>query len=203
MTERTFRERQVGGGDARVTRPLLIDGWLDPSACERVCRAMDAGTPEIAEVLDATIAPDEAVRRSSHIDVDEETFAWLDRVLDASRARLEEHFGMTLTGREGISLLRYQPGGFFKPHRDWGVVPSWPEAARRRISLVLFLRTSREADPAGTFSGGALRLYADEGDDVRDIHPRAGTLAAFRSTTLHEVTPITEGVRDAVVDWFY
>jgi predicted 2-oxoglutarate/Fe(II)-dependent dioxygenase YbiX len=163
---------------------------------------MDAGTPEIAEILDSTIVSNEAVRRSSHVDVDEETFAWLDRVLDASRARIEEHFGMTLTEREGISLLRYQPGGFFKPHRDWGVVPSWPDAARRRISLVLFLRTSREADPAGTFSGGALRLY-DDGESIHDIRPRAGTLVAFLSTTLHEVAPVTEGVRDALVDWFY
>jgi len=203
MTERTRHERLVGGGDARVTRPLLIDGLIDPSACERVCRAMDAGTPEIAEILDATIAPDDTVRRSAHVDVDEETFAWLDRVLDASRGRMEEHFGTTLTRREGISLLRYPPGGFFRPHRDWGVVPSWPDAARRRISLVLFLQTSREADPAGTFSGGALRLYDDEGGGVHDIHPRAGTLVAFLSTTLHEVTPITDGVRDALVDWFY
>ena len=202
MTERTFHERQIGG-ERRVAPPLLIDGWLDAAACARVCRAMDAGTPEIAEILDATIAPDETVRRSSHIDVDLETFAWLDGVLDASRAPVQQHFAMTLTGREGISLLRYQRGDYFKPHRDWGVVPSWPDAARRRISLVLFLQTSREADPAGTFSGGALRLYDDEGGGVHDIHPRAGTLVAFLSTTLHEVTPITDGVRDALVDWFY
>jgi len=202
MTERTFHERQIGG-ERRVAPPLLIDEWLDAAACARVCRAMDAGTPEIAEILDATIAPDETVRRSSHIDVDLETFAWLDGVLDASRAPVQQHFAMTPAGREGISLLRYQPGDYFKPHRDWGVVPSWPDAARRRISLVLFLQTSREADPAGTFSGGALRLYDDEGGGVHDIHPRAGTLVAFLSTTLHEVTPITDGVRDALVDWFY
>jgi predicted 2-oxoglutarate/Fe(II)-dependent dioxygenase YbiX len=203
MTGRTFHERQTGGGDAHFTRPLLIDGLLEPSACARICRAMDAGTPEIAEILDATIAPDDAVRRSSHIDVDGATFAWLDGVLDASRARIEQHFGMTVTGREGISLLRYRPGDFFKPHRDWGIVPSWPDAARRRISLVLFLRTSRDADPEGTFSGGALRLFDDEGDGVCDIHPRAGTLVAFPSTTLHEVAPISDGVRDVIVDWFY
>ena len=37
----------------------------------------------------------------------------------------------------------------------------------------------------------------------RDIHPRAGTLVAFLSSTLHEVTPVTAGVRDTVVDWLY
>ena len=25
----------------------------------------------------------------------------------------------------------------------------------------------------------------------------------FRSTTLHEVAPISDGIRDVIVDWFY
>jgi predicted 2-oxoglutarate/Fe(II)-dependent dioxygenase YbiX len=28
-------------------------------------------------------------------------------------------------------------------------------------------------------------------------------LAAFLAETLHEVTPVGEGVRDTVVDWYY
>jgi predicted 2-oxoglutarate/Fe(II)-dependent dioxygenase YbiX len=55
--------------------------------------------------------------------------------------------------------------------------------------------------------GGALRLYglADPGDPAVpfDIVPAAGTLVAFPSDVLHEVLPVTAGVRDAIVDWFY
>jgi predicted 2-oxoglutarate/Fe(II)-dependent dioxygenase YbiX len=30
-----------------------------------------------------------------------------------------------------------------------------------------------------------------------------GTLVAFASDVLHEVLPVTAGIRDVVVDWFY
>jgi predicted 2-oxoglutarate/Fe(II)-dependent dioxygenase YbiX len=45
-----------------------------------------------------------------------------------------------------------------------------------------------------------LRLYTP---DAVDVVPRAGTLVAFPSDTPHEVLPVTGGVRDAIVDWFY
>ena len=155
-------------------------------------------------MLDEQIELQDDVRRSSHVEVDEATLRRLDQTLDAHRVRIERFFGLSLPEREGISLLRYAAGGFFKPHRDHGYVDSWPDAARRRVSLVLFLTTSRELDPTGTFSGGVLRLHCDEGPaSSQDVHPRAGKLVAFLSSTLHEVTPVTAGVRDTVVDWLY
>jgi len=183
---------------------MVIDGVLDEDACERIRRAMDLGASEAAEILDRTIELQEDVRRSSHIEVDDATLQHLERTLDEQRDRIERFFGIRLPSREGVSLLRYTTGGFFKPHRDHGYVASWPDAARRRVSLVLFLCSSREIDPRGTFSGGALRLHAEDGPaSAHDVHPRAGTLIAFRSTTLHEVLPVHEGIRDTVVDWCY
>jgi len=35
------------------------------------------------------------------------------------------------------------------------------------------------------------------------VIPRRGLLVAFPSSTPHEVTPVVDGTRDAVVDWFY
>ena len=187
-----------------MTGVLVIDGVLDEDACEQIRHAMDRGAPEAAEVLDRTIELQEDVRRSSHIEVDAATLDHLERTLDGQQKRIEQFFGLRLPSREGVSLLRYTAGGFFKPHRDHGYVDSWPDAARRRVSLVLFLCSSREIDAHGTFSGGALRLhYEDAQASSRDIHPRAGTLVAFLSTTLHEVLPVHDGIRDTVVDWCY
>lgn len=182
---------------------LIIDDAFPAASCARVVTAMNSGTPEVAEVLDDTSAPDVAVRRASHIDVDAATFALLDACLDSHRARIEQFFGVALNEREGVSLLRYRAGDFFRRHRDWGVVASWPDAARRRISLVLFLTTSRDVRETGTFSGGALRLFDEEGHIAREVYPEAGRLVAFPSTVLHEVLPVGDGTRDAVVDWFY
>jgi predicted 2-oxoglutarate/Fe(II)-dependent dioxygenase YbiX len=182
---------------------LIIDGALSADSCSRAVAAMDAGTPEAAEVLEAVIARDDAVRRAAHIEVDEATIAVLEACVESHRPPIERFFELRLGEREGLSVLRYGPGDFFRRHRDWGVVPSWPDAARRRISVVLFLTTSLAVETSGTFSGGALRLFEEDGSSWRDIHPRAGTLVAFPSTAPHEVTPVVDGIRAAVVDWFY
>ena len=59
----------------------------------------------------------------------------------------------------------------------------------------------------GRCEGGSLRLYGvvDPAQETvpLDLSPVAGTLIAFRSYVLHEVLPVTGGVRDAIVDWFY
>jgi predicted 2-oxoglutarate/Fe(II)-dependent dioxygenase YbiX len=82
-------------------------------------------------------------------------------------------------------------------------VPSWPDAARRLVSVVIFLTSSREIDPDGTCDGGALTLHDDQGHVVTRLVPAAVTLVAFPSGTPHEVAPITAGVRETIVDWFY
>lgn len=181
---------------------LIVPAFLDPDTCRRVRRAMDAGTPEPAEVLGEAVERDDRVRRATLIDVDARTLGLLERRVDEARPRVARHFSVPLTDREGLSIVRYPAGGFFKPHRDRGVVPSWPAAGRRQIAVVVFLNSSRDVDANGEFAGGVLRLFSDEGDTWLDCSAEAGTLIAFPATTLHEVTTVDGGVRDAIVDWF-
>lgn len=184
--------------------PMIVAGFLDSASCRRIRLAMDAGVPEPAEILGETIVANEEVRRASHIEVDPETMTFLEGRLDEAREPIARFFRVALTEREGASILRYGPGGFFKPHRDRASVASWPGASRRRIAIVLFLTTSRDFDRSGSFSGGTLRLFsADRTAPPVDMHPQAATLVAFPATTLHEVTTVHGGTRDAVVDWFY
>lgn len=187
----------------RTTTPLILDGFLDAGTCRRVRLAMDAGTPEPAEVLDAEVRLDEGVRRATLIEVDDETRRLLERHVDAVRSQVADHFSSPVSEREGLGIVRYPDGGFFKPHRDRGKAASWPGASRRRIAVVVFLNSSQDVEAAGAFTGGALRLFDDEGQHWLDIHPQGGTLVAFPATTLHEVLPVRGGTRDAIVDWFY
>ena len=182
---------------------LLLPNVLDLATCARIRRAMDAGTPEPSEILDATFVLDEQVRHSTHVEVDEETREIIERRLDAQGTAIERFFGVAIEEREGVSLLRYPAGGFFKPHRDRGEIADWPGAARREISLVLFLNSTEEPGDDDAFTGGALRLFDDDESQWREIQPRAGTLVAFPSRTLHEVARVHDGVRDTAVDWIY
>lgn len=154
---------------------------------------MDRAAAEPAEILDQDISLDTEARRASSVEIDADTLALVEGAIDAVRARIATFFEEALSQREGAGFLRYGPGGFYRPHRDHGTVPSWPDAARRRVAVVIFLNDR--------FSGGVLRLFGDDG--TRDIVPKQGTLAAFSAMTLHEVAPVIAGTRDTVVDWFY
>ena len=187
----------------RRLEPYIEPGFLDPAACARIRAALDRGAPEPAEILRNGVGLDEGVRSAWQLDVDPGTLAFVDSRLDSRRARLSAWFSRPLQAREGAGFLRYGPGGFYRPHRDRGVDPEWPGAARRQVALVLFL-TSGEGVPGSDCRGGALRLLAG-GDGRRDVEvvPARGSLVAFAADTLHEVERVHAGTRDVVVDWFY
>ena len=174
---------------------------MDAAACRRVQRAMDAGMREEAEVLADGFELQQDVRRAVSIDVDETVLAMVEAALDSTRARVAAFYGLHLHSREGASVLRYETGGFYRRHVDRADTPSWPQTARRQITVVLFLESAREAEPSGGFGGGVLRLFPEDGDPI-DIIPARGTLVAFPASMPHEVTPVTSGQRDTIVDWF-
>jgi predicted 2-oxoglutarate/Fe(II)-dependent dioxygenase YbiX len=183
-------------------RIFIASDVLDAPSCRRVQAAMDSGTPEPAEVLSDGFEVQQDVRRATQIDIAETVMAIVDAALDAVRVPIASFYGLILKSREGASLLRYETGGFYKPHVDRAHVPSWPLTAKRQITIVLFLESSRDVEPSGRFSGGVLRLFPDD-DDPIEIVPQSGTLVAFPAAMQHEVTRVTSGRRDTVVDWFY
>jgi predicted 2-oxoglutarate/Fe(II)-dependent dioxygenase YbiX len=179
---------------------LTLRGVLDADRCRWVRAAMDAGAREPARMLD----DDEEGRRAIDVDVSDDVIAFVESRLDARKTEIEAFFDTTLRGREGAGFLRYEAGGFYGRHVDRADVPSWPDAARRAVTIVLFLNSARDVDATGEFGGGCLRVFPDGlAASHVDIVPRAGTLVAFPSSAAHEVTTVIDGCRDAVVDWFY
>ena len=173
---------------------------MDLPTCRRVQTAMDAGTPEQAEVLSDDFEVQEDVRRATQIDIADTVLAMVDATLDAIRMPIASFYRLALQSR-GAQFLRYETGGFYKPHVDRAHVPSWPLTERRQMTVVLFLESSRDAEPSGGFDGGLLRLFPDEGDPI-DILPKGGWLVAFPASMPHEVTRVTTGRRNTIVDWF-
>ena len=177
---------------------------VDAETCRWIQRAMDAGSSGPASVLTEHFDVAEQERRATEIDVADDVLARVESCLDAQRDRIAAFYHRPLSSREGAGFLRYSAGGFYGPHVDRADVPSWPAAVGREITIVLFLNSSREIDPAGGFTGGRLCIFPDGVDaDAIDVIPRRGLLVAFPSSMPHEVTPVVDGRRDAVVDWFY
>jgi predicted 2-oxoglutarate/Fe(II)-dependent dioxygenase YbiX len=186
--------------DEWISMTFVIPEFWDADMCARVRTAMDRGRASCAEIYSDGYCVDEDARRAFEIDVEGEAVDEVQRAIEATTTQVAQFFRMPLSGEEGPGFLRYACGGFYRVHRD--VAPGWDDGFPRRISVVVFLTTAG----AGC-EGGALRLYTGSrgaaASAALDIPPRAGMLVAFPSHLLHEVLPVTAGIRDAVVDWFY
>ena len=175
--------------------------------CRDIRNAMHRGAVEPAEVLDAGATLDVSVRRASSIDVDSVTLDRVEAMLDSSRLILGAAFQTPVESREGASFLRYEPNGFYRRHRDRASDPEWAGAARRLISVVVFLNSSSPRPTLGEFSGGELVLFPElaRGTGAASpvmIVPEQGMLVAFDASTPHEVRPVQQGTRDVIVDWY-
>ena len=90
---------------------------------------------------------------------------------------------------------RYGAGMHFGPHVD-GSVRIHPHTGRKLrtdVSATLFL-----ADPA-TYDGGELQVHDHYG--MHAVKGAAGDLVVYPATSLHQVAPVTRGVRLACFFW--
>ena len=183
---------------------FIASDALDGETCRWVQASMDVGSRAAAGILHDAIDAVEEGRQATDVDVPDEVIAAIESRLDAHRDAVASFFGVRLRGREGAGFLRYESGGSYGPHVDRADVPSWPDAARRAITIVVFLNSSRDADPHGDFAGGCLRLFPDGlAAPAVDLVSKRGMLVAFAASIPHEVTLVTCGTRDTVVDWYY
>lgn len=135
---------------------------------------------------------DPAIRsvRTSHQPRGPET-AWiyerLDRLFGEAGAALGIAVGPVT---EPLQILRYDEGSHFQTwHSDAG----YDARARRLVSV------SVELSPLGDHEGGDLEIMPVTVGRARTL-PRGGA-RFFPSKALHRVTPVTRGVRHALVIW--
>lgn len=179
--------------NSREAGVLLLPDFYDPTACAKVRQAMDRARLSPAEIYADGYHVDADTRCAFDVEIGDDVLEEVQRSIDAILPDVSGFFRIPLSRDEGPAFVRYIAGGFYRRHRD--IAPDWDEDFPRRISVVLVLSSAGQH-----CEGGALRVYRPE---PFDIVPRAGTLVAFPADMPHEVLPVTEGVRDVVVDWFY
>lgn len=96
-----------------------------------------------------------------------------------------KYFNTSYYWVESYNFLKYEQGNYFKAHSDGGA------ALMRRISLVYYFNDDYE--------GGEVEFP----NHNVSLVPRANDLLVFPSyyTYLHEVKPITSGVKYSVATW--
>ncbi|HZQ41563.1 MAG TPA: 2OG-Fe(II) oxygenase [Rhizomicrobium sp.] len=103
------------------------------------------------------------------------------------------HFALT-----GLTTMQYavyhdKEAGYFDWHSDYGRYRGDPGQEPRKITLSLQL------SDGASYDGCDLEVRAAHPIDV--AARERGALMAFRANALHRVTPITRGLRKALVVW--
>jgi len=116
---------------------------------------------------------------------------WIYDRLDRLFARAGEAFGLDVGPvGESLQILRYDEGGHFQ---------TWHSDAGYDAQAIRLVSVSVELSAPGDHEGGNLEVMPDTIGGVRSL-PRGGA-RFFPSKALHRVTPVTSGVRHALVIW--
>jgi PKHD-type hydroxylase len=119
----------------------------------------------------------------------------IDRVLIDALCRVTEFNRLTLPRRFAPPLyVRYEPGMTYGEHIDAAILGSGtPDPMRIDIAVTVFLSDASEYD------GGELALETSFGE--HEVKLSAGSAVVYPATTLHQVRPVTRGVRLVAVTW--
>jgi len=136
---------------------------------------------------------DKKIRNVSHTWLPFDKFAWLyESVEEVVKEANWLNFRYVLTHMEKIDYLEYHAGeesGKYISHIDGSI------NSTRKLSFSVLL-----SDPS-EYEGGDLIIY--EGTIPIKIEKRKGMITFFPSNVLHEVTPVTKGVRRSIVSWVH
>ena len=181
------------------TRRLVTQPVLAPFECAALVGAIDAaawrpgtvGRPEAAERAELKVRSCAAAPVADLILV--------ERIAQVAMWANDQLFGFRLDGvseADPPAVLRYVVGDHFAWHPDIGAEGT--PAASRKLSYTLQL-----SDPS-SYEGGDLELGVHHltGTSVAGLRAQ-GTLVLFPSFLVHRVTPVTAGVRHAIVGWLH
>lgn len=136
---------------------------------------------------------DTKIRNVSHSWLPIDKFEWLYSLLEEEIKNINWlNFKYVLNSMEMIDYLEYHSGdeaGKYDAHIDGNI------NSNRKLSFSVLL-----SDPS-EYEGGDLIIY--EGKSPMIIPKKRGMITFFPSNVLHEVTPVTKGVRRSIVSWVH
>lgn len=131
--------------------------------------------------------------------LDDTSSQWIfERVALLATNVNEQYFGMELRACEGIQLTEYDSEyqGFYGSHTDSMYGPGGPSRFRK-LSITMQLSDASE------YEGGDLLLYPANIKSPITASRDKGTMTLFRSHIIHEVVPVTKGIRYSFVTWVH
>ena len=178
-----------------LTGKLTVERFLTPEECQAI---IDRGERGLALAAGTTEDRRTNLRKSdiAWLSADAE-HGWLfQRVTDCINEINRNWFGYHLIGFEGIQFTKYshdqgKPGDHYGPHKDTRLLA---DGTIRKLSFTIQLSES------ASYEGGDVVLY-DSFTDSAALSRDRGSISFFPSYTIHEVTPVSRGLRYSLVGW--
>jgi len=144
------------------------------------------GSPSVEETVKIRRSPVSWIRS----DVAENRWIF-ERLTNHITGINKQFFNYDLTDIQSLQFTRYDgsEGGFYGKHIDM----MYQGTGTRKLSVSVQLSDGSE------YEGGDLLLHTR--DDAERPFKQRGTGIFFPSWTLHEVTPVTKGIRYSLVAW--
>jgi len=181
----------------------LWNGVLPAPVCQAVLDEFDDDDFYASEIQrsDGSVVIDDRARKTHQVFV--EPAHWTGSFITHFAEQANLLWGLDLVGLGTMSILRYSEGSHFGWHVDTLVYDTtaytqFPEAGvlERKLSVTINL-----SDPAD-YEGGDLEFLNATGQRFAQSELRErGSIVVFPSTVGHRVTPVTRGVRYALVGW--
>lgn len=139
----------------------------------------------------ATLTVDSEYRNSQIAWIPTEDNEWIfRRCVDCVDEVNNTFFNFDLSMIEALQFAVYDEGQFYDKHID---MVDFLTEGQRKMSFSILLSDE------SSFEGGDLVLYHNKEADY--VKREQGVAVMFPSYTLHEVTPVTKGVRYSLVGW--
>jgi len=116
----------------------------------------------------------------------------IDKIIDVN----SKNFDLQLKFVEDLQFSEYteEKRGFYSKHRDCGLKRSLDNYVDiRKLSFTIQLTDENE------YEGGELIFHLDK--EEKKAPKSKGTIVFFESEIIHEVKPVTKGIRHSLVSW--
>ena len=172
-------------------------GWLccterlSDSDCDEIVAAAGEFPLQPPSTVGEDRYPGRRLADTRKLGLNEKT-QWIFEMLcavGAEAARCGSGLDLTSINR-APQYVEYRPAwGHFDWHNDYS---HGLAEAPRKLTVILQLSA------ADNYDGGRLQIF---GHEVEDLPDQRGTIVAFPSFLYHRVTPVTRGLRRALVAW--
>ena len=197
----------LNGPNDRVLRQLgsrawaVVEGWLSHGQLHAL-RKQAVQLHRAAQMLPARVG--HGSERKLLPEVRADLIAWITpqqkatpaqlplwQALERLRVQLNRTLFLGLKRFEGHFAV-YPPGAHYQKHMD-----QFRDAGHRQVSFVLFLNPVWSPQ-----RGGALRLYAQDGEIISDVLPQWGRAVVFFSDSVPHEVLATRSERFSFTGWF-